>query len=157
MKKIKQLFTPLLILSIIGISSCDELPCQEEGEVLVNAGMYQYDGTTLADTLMDSISYYMEGPDSLFNLFFEDETQVLNFYLSDTHDTTTVVIAYSDEARDTIHFYYQRNLHLESHTCGFVHFFELVEVENTTHRMDSVRIVKQLIEYGEAENIKIFY
>lgn len=156
MRNIKHIVPFLLFGLFLSFVACDELSCEEEGDVVLNAGLYYINEGTVVDTTMDSISIvYATINDSYVDE--EASAQILSFFLSDLTDTTQIVIEYIDNVRDTVNFYYTRELFIESYTCGFINNYILTEVDNTTNKMDSIRIKKKLVEYGEDENITIYF
>lgn len=142
------------------VSSCAELPCDETDGVLLKAGLYKYDGSALTDTSI-SMQLHYGVVDTL--TYFDDYsigTQTIDFPLSLVFDETQIIFLYEEGIADTILIHHTSQLTLESHACGFVKFYDISEIETTTNRLDSVRLVKSKIEYEDyedLEHIKIFY
>lgn len=137
--------------------SCDELPCPDSNGVNLNLGFYTFDGRILADTTIDTINVILlNHTEDMFN---EKLTRVqhFSFPLSMIADSSTIILIYKDSMSDTITFYYDKLLTLESHKCGFDNFFDINDIKASNNRLDSVWIRKDLVEYGEEENVKVYY
>lgn len=151
----KILFGGIILMMMLW--SCDELPCPDSNGVNLNLGFYTFDGRILADTTIDTINVILlnhpEDPHS------EELTRVqhFSFPLSMIADSSTMILTYKDAVSDTITFYYEKLLTLESHKCGFDNFFDINDIKASNNRLDSVWISKDLVEYGEEENIKIYF
>lgn len=150
---------PIIIAAIVLLfAGCDELPCEYPDGVQMHAGFYSYDGTTLADTILETLILKLDNDNGTsYSDTFELGTQNIAFPLSMIADSSRIILAYTDSTADTIVFYYTQSLHLESHECGFANFYEISEIKNTTHELDSIRMPKDLVDYADEENIKIFY
>jgi hypothetical protein len=158
--QIKKLIQILLggFILLYTLNACDELPCDYTDGVNVYVGFYQYDGITLADTLIDSlVVYLMNDPESSYTDSMDDDTQSISFPLSMINDTSTVILKIGSFSADTIIFYYNKSLNLLSHTCGFVNFFEITNINTTNNQLDSIWIRDELINYDDDENIKIYF
>lgn len=159
MKGSKVFFAVLLFaLSIQFFSQCDQPYCEEKGEVALNVGFYKYTNNIIADTLIDSVSIYI-GPnlDTLFYNELEAKTNKVAFPLSPLVDTVKVVFQFNKAINDTLAIYYNRELRMVSHECGFVHFFKIDTITTTNNKIKSIWISKDFVEYGSKENIKIYF
>jgi hypothetical protein len=157
MNRKKQLFF-FISLIILFIYSCDAPPCEDSDGVMVNIGFYQFDGKALKDTLIDSLNIFLKN-DSLTH--FWDGTKIktdsVDLPLSMLTDSSTFIFRFDSSVNDTITFRYTQYLKLVSHECGFANFFNITGCETTTNRIDSVWIRKDLVEYGNEENVKIYF
>lgn len=144
---------------IIAFSSCEELPCTELDGVNVNASFYTYDGVSLADTVIRNliIHYGLEEQRIYSDTLLGKSENTISFPLSMLDDSSIVIFEFDYTTFDTLIFHYNKYLHLESHKCGFVEFFELTDVEERTSLIDSVWISNSNILYGDKENIKIYF
>jgi hypothetical protein len=139
-------------------TACEELPCANSEGVNVNAGFFTIDGTILREVQIDSLTVFLYN--DTYAPFGKEYFQPLNklaIPLSINNDTTTVVFKYKDGTADTLNFYYERSVVLISHQCGFETFFQLDTITSTQHKIESVWISKETIDYGKAENIKIYF
>jgi hypothetical protein len=157
MKLKNQLFF-LIPLIIIFIYSCDTPPCEDSDGVKVNLGFYYFDGKALKDTLINSLNIYLKN-DSASHFYdgTKMKTGSVALPLSMITDSSTFIFRFDASVNDTITFRYTQYLKLVSHECGFVNFFKISGCETTTNRIDSVWIRKDLVEYGNEENIKIYF
>jgi hypothetical protein len=148
----------LISLIVLFIYSCDAPPCEDSDGVNVNIGFYKFDGKALKDTLIDSLNIFLKN-DSLTH--FWDGTKIktdsVDLPLSMLTDSSTFIFRFDSSVYDTITFRYTQYLKLVSHECGFVNFFNITSCETTTNRIDSVWIRKDLVEYGNEENVKIYF
>jgi hypothetical protein len=148
----------ILSLIILIIYSCDAPPCEDSNGVKVNIGFYHFNGTSLKDTLIDSLNITLKNDSAtLFLNGTKTKTGNVAFPLSMIADSSTFVFQFDSIAYDTLTIRYTQYLKLVSHQCGFVNFFNITSYKNTTNRIDSLWIRKDLVEYGTEENIKIYF
>jgi hypothetical protein len=157
MKLKNQLFF-LIVLIIFFICSCDTPPCEDTNGVQVNLGFYHFDGKALKDTLIDSLNIFLKNDSaSHFSDGTKKKTGEVALPLSMITDSSTFIFQFDSSVNDTLTFRYTQHLKLVSYECGFVNFFNITSYETTTNRIDSVWIRKDLVEYGNEENIKIYF
>ena len=149
--------TGWIALLFVLFMSCEELPCEDSNGVQVNLGFYQFDGRSLADTTIDTLTLQLYNEIDTPYTDFYTQIQTLSFPLSQIADTSTVIFMYKDSVFDTLVFHYDKTLLLENHKCGFDYFFEINKITSTSNRMDSVWIRKNLVEYGDEENVKVYF
>jgi hypothetical protein len=148
----------LLSLIIIFIYSCDTPPCEDSNGVKVNIGFYHFNGTSLKDTLIDSLNITLKNDSAtLFLNGTKTKTGSVALPLSMNADSSSFIFQFDSISYDTITIRYSHYLKLVSHQCGFVDFFDITSYKNTTNRIDSLWIRKDLVEYGTKENIKIYF
>jgi hypothetical protein len=136
--------------------SCDELPCPHSEGAGVNVLFFELDGIT--EITIDSFSVtLLNKPDDPYADEYSKGVNSIRFPLSITDDSSTVILSFKDMSADTLVFYYTQELVLISHQCGFETFFTINEVSTTTNRIKSVWVSKELVEYGNRENIKIYF
>jgi hypothetical protein len=155
----KKIFSILIWTAlIIAFFACDELPCEDDDGVQANLTFHVIERGSLSDTLIDSLTVIML-TDSLPNpaYFYQSKTNNVKFPLSIHSDTTSVVFLYKDSIADTLNFYYDRFMNLPSHACGFTTFFDISEISTSSNRLDSAWVSKNIVEYGELENVKIYF
>jgi hypothetical protein len=154
----KHNFILLIFLIPLMIYSCDIPPCEDSDGVQMNIGFYHFDEEILKDTLIDSLNIYLLNDSlSLFQVGTHKKTGNVSLPLSMIADSSAFIFQFDSIAYDTLIFRYTSNLKLVSHECGFVFFYTISDCENTTNRIDSVWIRKDLVEYGTEENIKIYF
>lgn len=147
----------VIIFGLLALGACSELPCSEINGVQLYAGFYHFDGTTLTDTVVpDLIMHYGLEEQSIYSETLR-KVQRIQFPLSMLADSSVVIFEFDSVRFDTLVFHYNKMLHLESHECGFVDFFEITSIEATAHEIDSVWISKNVVDYGDKENIKIYF
>jgi hypothetical protein len=164
--------TAIITLLSLFIYACDAPPCDDADGVQVNLGFYYFDGNTLQDTLIDSMNVFLykeESTTDTLNSSIEKDflvaysyktqgnTQSLSLPLSMIVDSSTFIFEFDSCCFDTLTLWYSQYLHMESHECGFVNFYNIKSYKITTNRIDSIWIRKDLVEYGDEENIKIYY
>lgn len=60
--------------------------------------------------------------------------------------------------RDTIVFYYNRDLQYLSTACGYTYFYSLYDIKTTKHSIDSAKvIVSDVTTEADIEHVKVFY
>jgi hypothetical protein len=147
------------VLLLMYFFSCETAPpCDDANGVQANLGFYHYNGTTLNDTLIDSLAVYTQ---SILQILYYDGTQTatgkLELPLSMISDTSVFIFQFDSGVFDTLEFYYTQETRLISHECGFANFYTLTGATTTHNRIDSVWIRKNLVEYGDDENVKIYF
>lgn len=148
----------LLVACLTAFVACAELPCSETGGVNLNAGFYSYDGVVLTDTLIPNlIMHFGQEEETIYSDTLKGKVQSIQFPLSMITDSSVVIFEFNNSKSDTLIFHYNTTLHLESHECGFVNFFEITSIDATNNQIDSVWISKNMVEYGDVENIKIYF
>lgn len=147
----------LLVSFVAVIFACEELPCEDSNGITLNLGFYKRTGSSLLDTTLQSFELQLLNDSSPPYSEEYARKQFISFPLDQNADSTRVVIIYEDELSDTLTFIYSRRLALESHACGFDLFYDLSDVLSTSNRLDSVWVRKPEVEYGDYENVKIYF
>ncbi|HKM93276.1 MAG TPA: DUF6452 family protein [Prolixibacteraceae bacterium] len=157
-KETKILSRFIVLLLIAGFFSCDELPCEYPDGVNLVAGFFKYNETNIVAMPLDSFSVIILN-DSIppYEDFYKNKQNTIQFPLSILSDTSVVVLKYNDGICDTLNFYYSRSLVLINHQCGFDTFFDIDTVIHTYYKIESVWLSKSLVDYSNAENIKIYF
>ena len=155
----KNSFYLSVLVLLVGLFSCETPPpCDDANGVQVNLGFYSYQGTTLKDTLIDSLVIFaIDNQPVLYSdgTGLKKSSQPLN--LSMLSDTSVFIFQFGTDATDTIEFYYTQYTRLVSHECGFVNFYDLTGIKTTNNLIDSVWVRKDLVEFGDEENVKIYF
>ncbi|MFW6369679.1 MAG: DUF6452 family protein [Bacteroidota bacterium] len=150
----RYLFSAIIVFIIVLIS-CDEKPCYEDMDTFFRIGFYTVEENQVVDSVLDSLIVYADG--SNFGLIFRN-TKTIYSELSPNSDTTLFFLTLNDNnGDDFIQLGYNRKYHLVSHDCGFVTYFENLEIiESSDYFIDSVVIVNDVVNDVNQEHIKIF-
>lgn len=157
--------TAIVALLSLFIYACDAPPCDDPDGVQVNMGFYYSDGNSLKDTLIDTLNVFLykknfSSEDDhiiMYSSNIQGATSTLALPLSMIVDSSTFIFDFGTESFDTLTLKYSQYIHLESHECGFVNFYNIESYKITNNQIDSIWIRKDLVEYGDEENIKIYY
>lgn len=157
----------LLVLTIVAfIAGCETErdPCLTPRSTLVRAGAYRRvsdTGTAVVDTSLPSPVFTALTTFTDTNTFIQlSGRNKFTFQLSDLSDTCRWVLRPDSAAavRDTITFYYQRQLHFISNACGYNYYFYLQRVSSTRNAIDSIIINNtDITSNASAEHIKIYF
>ena len=93
----------------------------------------------------------------MYSSDIQGATNILALPLSMIVDSSTYIFDFGTKSFDTLTLKYSQYIHLESHECGFVNFYNIESYKITNNQIDSIWIRKDLVEYGDEENIKIYY
>ncbi len=148
----------LMVLSmVVSLTACgDDEVCEEVTANNLRIGFYpagQEDEEFWAT--IDSIRVHTtENPDSpvhdtLYNV------SSLELPLNIHADSCSFILDFFEE-RDTIWLTYQRETHLISVECGFTVFFDLQQVEHTTHYIEGLFLEVPEVTNTLDEHIQIF-
>lgn len=148
-----------ILLIILAFIACEIVPCSDSDGVQLNAGFYASNGLSVSDTSIKILRpYALIQSDTVFlEDMLSSDYQMVFLPFSKTSDTSCFVFSFDSLGCDTLMFIYTKTLKLESHECGFDFFYNLTGASTTTHVIDSVWIRKANVEYGEEENLKIFF
>jgi len=155
----KNLFYFLVYALIVSLYSCETPPpCEDANGVQANVGFYYYSGTTLNKKSIDSLVVYTTND---LNTPYYDGTKyridTIDLPLSMLNDTSVFIFHFGTDGTDTVEFYYTQYTRLVSYECGFINFYNLTGIKTTNNLIDSVWIRKELVEYGDEENVKIYF
>ncbi|MBN1649854.1 MAG: hypothetical protein JW857_00920 [Bacteroidales bacterium] len=162
MKKIKLI---LFFIALFGIfSACMKNELCTPVQVELKAGIY-----TLPDTegniepkltKMDLDSVYgltMESQNLLFNA---KQINEINFPLNDASNESSFVLKFkglNDTIQDTIHFFYEKEMHFISVKCGVYYSYQISSIESTHHQLKSIILTNPKIDVVSVENILLVY
>lgn len=161
MKKfVKLILTLMIVCPLIGIaaSSCaGESDCSTAGRAMLNAHIYRLtdDNTAQRDTL-DSLTITALYTDSVI-LNNQKDVFIVSLPLRYTNDTTTLVLHYSKQTRDTLMVRHTNNPNFVSMDCGYEMKQIGLEYKYTKNRLDSIRVLNNSTNTDGTENIKLFY
>lgn len=140
------------------ISACEELPCKYTNGVQLKAGFYVYNGISLKDTSLQNFRLELyNDDDTSYEITYDKLIQSISFPLSMLADSSVIILHFQNMKSDTMTIYYEKSLHLLSHQCGFDEFFEIRNIQTTTHQLDSVWIRNEVVDYAQNEHLKIYF
>ncbi len=148
----------LVFISVFLTYSCIIDPCKYPDGVKANIGFYKFNGNVLKDTLIDSLQVVLFNETN--DLYFDGintKVKSVSLPLSMINNSSTFIFRFDNSAQDTLTLHYDQYLQMVSHECGFVNFYNILNYEMTNNNIDSIWIRKELVEYGEEENIKIYF
>ena len=153
------------IACLLSFPSCTEVECPLDSVVVMTCGLYDaesHDKLSLSQTL----SITPAGKDTLLlNSARDIQTFVLPLKMGATCDT--MLFHFSDNwersVTDTIYLHHENMPHFESVECPSTIFHKLKAVtwgnDKTSElktTIDSVAIVRELVDYDDVENIQIY-
>lgn len=162
MRKLLCLFSVLLCLSF---PSCTEVECPLDSVVVMTCGLYDAD-TKAELSLQQTLTIKPSGKDTvLLNAAQNIQNFVLPLKLGGVCDT--MLLHFTDdwgaEVVDTLFVSHTNNPHFESVECPATIFFNLTNVGYNNSKesltpvcIDSVAIVRGLVDYYDVENVQIY-
>lgn len=155
-----------VLLTCIFLQSCETErdPCLLPRTSLLRANAYTRVNDTssaVRDTLLPSpvfIALTAYTPD---NSFIQLTTRnKFAFQLSNLTDTCQWAIQPDtlSAVKDTLTFYYKRQLSFLSNACGYTYLYNIDSVRTTRHALDSVQLgSRDVTSNASAENLRIYY
>ncbi len=148
--------TPILlfIAALLFPASCDTIDCTLYNTVTCQASFYG-DGKAVAIT--DVLTVTTCGVDSVL-INQQRDTQTMNLPLSYWQDTDTLVLIITSDTYallDTLWIEKENIPHFESPDCPTSMFHRITSARVTHTFIDSVTITTPLVNYDQAENLKI--
>ncbi len=146
----------IFVVFIIIIPGCQEELCEDITVNPLRIGFYVTEDGEHAPYRVDSLSVKGLGHDSLLydNRFDVGRVEIP---LNVSRDSCSFLFMFPDKA-DTLKVFYERNLTLVSIECGFVAFFEILDLEITNNFIRSYSIEEQNVTNVNEEHIHfIFY
>ena len=99
--------------------------------------------------------------DSSKGFLFDANSSSFTLLLSPLVDSTRYVVQPDTSLpdKDTITFYYDRNLHFLSTSCGYTYFYSLTNIAYTKHLIDSAYIVNSNVNQNAntAYHVRILF
>lgn len=136
------------------LAGCTGDGCLDNGSALPLAQFY------VDDTQMSVNNLTVKGVEAPGDTLLTDDETVTRVYLPLRPTTTECkyVLDYNDEniVPDTITFTYTPVPTFVSHDCGAMFFFEMHDVNYTTHVVDSVAVLYPVIDNLDRVSVKIF-
>lgn len=154
--------------------ACTDQPCYENLDVPLVIGFYSKSGLQIKDTVLDSLSVIAGGAN--YGLKYTNASQINQFPNPDADQTTFVFFMdtiyeqfYNDttqavdsiitkEVIDEVTVQYQTVPHLVSHNCGFVMFFEKLNVVSySKNYIDTIVVNQPTLTNEPMENLQIHF
>ena len=148
--------TPILlfIAALFFPAACDSIDCTLYNTVTCQASFY---GDEKAVAITDVLTVKTCGVDSLL-INQQSNTETMNLPLSYWQDADTLVLIITGETYallDTLWIEKENIPHFESPDCPTSMFHRITSVRVTHTFIDSVTITQPLVNYDQAENLKI--
>ena len=162
MRKLLYLFS---ILVGLNFSSCTEVECPLDSVVVMTCGLY--DAETKAElSIKQTLTIKPVGKDTvLLNAAQAIKNFVLPLKVGSVRDTMLLHFtdSWGDEVVDTLFISHKNNPHFESVECPATMFYNLTDVAYSNSKesltpvcIDSVAVVRGLVDYYDIENIQIY-
>lgn len=159
-------FPILALLSLVLPTACTSIDCPLDNLVELTCGLYSAEtGSSL--TLSDTLTVRAGGVKD--TTLLNRGVSISSFELPMRHgvDCDTLLLDFSNtsgqSATDTIYLGHTNEAHFESIDCPTAVFHTLTSVSWTSHALgtmpltvDSVAIVRQIVNYDNIENLKIY-
>jgi len=157
-----------LIVAIFSglFSACTNIDCPLDNVVMMQCNLYQSE-TKAALTLTDMLTIK---PASRDTLLLNEDTNISSFLvpLNPGATSDTLVCFFLNESGqegiDTLFISHTPQPHFESVDCPASIFHTLTGVRHTSHPLadmpltiDSVAIVREIVNYDDIENLRIFF
>jgi Family of unknown function (DUF6452) len=153
---LKRIVYFLFVLLAVVTASCDDkLVCTELASSYLQAGCYQMVEGVSQDSVLNLVTLYGVGSDYYI---FKDSSSVKQLVLPldfESLDASFVLI--NDSVIDTLYVHYDTALTFLSYECGFAPTYKIDSVGFTKNGVDSISIVKSLVEAVDEENLEIYF
>ncbi len=161
----------LLLFAIVCICwvSCDRQkdPCLQPVRTGLRIGIYKAvesdTGIVTLDSLLPNVMIGALDSPTYFVFAGKNINKIDSVVLSPLNDSTSIFIQ-PDSARtsafdkDTITFYYSRNIHFISNACGYTTYYTINNLRYTVNNIDSVKLVNGNVSNdANIEHVKIYY
>ena len=148
---------PLFLTAVtLLLWTCDSIDCTLNNIVLCRANFYGSDGSAVSITAPLTVTTC--GVDSVL-INQQSGTSEMKLPLSYWQNEDTLVLTVTGDdysIRDTIWIAKTNTPHFESPDCPTSMFHIISEVRTTHSFIDSVTIIKPLVNYEETENLQIY-
>ncbi|RYE20704.1 MAG: hypothetical protein EOP51_17295 [Sphingobacteriales bacterium] len=149
--------------------SCDRQkdPCLQPVRASLHIGVYKTvesdTGIVALDSLLPNVIVGVVDSPAYFMYAVKNVNKIDSVVLSPMKDSTSIFIQ-ADSARtsvfdkDTITFYYTRNLHFISNACGYTTYYTISDLKYTVNNIDSVKLINGNVSTdANIEHVKIYY
>ncbi len=139
-------------------SGCtDDQPCEEATANRLRVGFYIAGQETETIASVNSFSVYALDETARYLIYDnQNNVSVVELPLNPLENQCAFVLSFG-ESRDTIWFQYAREEHLISIECGFTLFFDIAEVDYTTHFLEALVINNTYVTNSFDEHIKVYF
>lgn len=149
----------------MSLTSCSNIDCPLDNVVSMQCNLFSYE-TKSAYTLTDELTVTPAGKDTVL---LNKATNIQNFLLplKEAGERDTLLLHFSNtadqSATDTLFITHTLHPHFESLDCPSSVFHTITAVRATSHALsempltiDSVSLVRSIVNYDDVENIRIF-
>jgi len=143
--------------AVLLLESCTDDKCYSDTESMVEAGLNVQDEALDTTSFLDSLSVYSSKWNDSIHYSASDNPNI-SFMLSPTSDTSEIIFTSKTiSLKDTVFFYYHREIVFISPECGFGTNFNIVSVKHTYNNIDSINITKPEILVEQNGQIEIYF
>jgi hypothetical protein len=146
-----------LLLVYATFTGCQEnVVCEDATATRLRINFFRLvDGGPAVAATVDSLTIYSMPRTG--EIIYDNRKNVgrVELPLNPGEDGSTFVFEFPGSS-DTIHFSYERKLHLISVDCGFTMFYELNHIATTNHTISLHEISTNLVSNALDEHVKIF-
>jgi hypothetical protein len=147
----KNIIVLVAILVLLALSACEETnQCTQDTEINAHID-FKTANSKVRDSIVNNLTII--GRDTPY--YNVNNIKSINLALSQASDTSEFRFTIGDQS-DTISFYSKREQYMISYECGFATRFSLDTVITRNIILDSVKIVKSIVDIYDETNI-IFY
>lgn len=161
------LFSTVILCLLYAACKQERDPCLQPVTVAAKLGTYKAietdTGIVTSDSLLPAATIAVLDSPFAFAYGAQGISKFTNIILSPHADSTRIFIQ-PDSARkssldkDTITFYYNRQLHFISNACGYTNYYSIYEVKSTSYNIDSIKLINGAVTNdANIENVKIYY
>lgn len=155
----------LTCCTALSLTSCSNIDCPLDNVVSMQCNLFSYE-TKSAYTLTDELTVTPAGRDTVL---LNKATNIQSFLLplKEAGERDTLLLHFSNtadqSATDTLFVTHTLHPHFESLDCPSSVFHTITAVRATSHALsempltiDSVSLVRSIVNYDDVENIRIF-
>lgn len=155
----------LVWCTAMSLTSCSNIDCPLDNVVSMQCNLFSYE-TKSAYTLTDELTVTPAGRDTVL---LNKATNIQSFLLplKEAGERDTLLLHFSNtadqSATDTLFITHTLHPHFESLDCPSSVFHTITAVRATSHALsempltiDSVSLVRSIVNYDDVENIRIF-
>jgi hypothetical protein len=142
---------------VLSAASCvEEENCSQYGRESLTCNVYKLQDSKAVKDTLDSLHVTAFGTDSII---LNRGAKIRNFSLPlrYTSDTTTFVLKYINNIKDTVRVIHTNTPKFVSMDCGYQVSQMVEKISYTKHQLDSIHISDGKANTTGIENIKLFY
>ncbi|MFV0586502.1 DUF6452 family protein [Bacteroides reticulotermitis] len=142
---------------VLSVASCvEEENCSQYGRESLTCNVYTLEDSKAVKDTLDSLHVTALGTDSII-LNREAKVRSFSLPLRYTNDTTTFVLKYINNIKDTIRVIHTNTPKFISMDCGYQVSQVVEKVSYTKHQLDSIYISDEEANTTGTENLQLFY